>query len=399
MKSFIAILLFFMAVGCKNKSLTVATKEDRFYTCSMHPQIMQETPGKCPICGMELIVANKTAGQLDGVVFLSDQQVQLGNILVDTLNKNLLGNKMILSGTISADETKSLTINGRISGRIDKLYFKATGDFIRKGDPIYDLYSESLNNAKQEYLLALEKQKTLDNSIIDFKQVVASAKNKLLLWGLTEAQIDELGKSNSNSSVTTFYSPVNGYITSQVSHEGDYISEGTVLFRLSDLSSLWAEAQVYTSQITELDPHGSATIRIPDIAKELKGRIEFIIPEMNPESRISLVRVGVSNSEEILKPGMPVYVEINNHVIRTLSLPSGAVIRNSKGSTVWLQTGRNTYKSTMVQTGREDGDQIEIVSGLKSGDVVVTNGAYLLNSEYIFKHGSDPMAGHDMSKM
>jgi Cu(I)/Ag(I) efflux system membrane fusion protein len=397
MKYFLFIFLLISATACKNKVRPVAEKNDSFYTCSMHPQVMQETPGKCPICGMKLIAVKKGPAQEDGIISLSDQQVQLGNISADTIGKNLLGDKTVLTATLAVDETKSTTINGRIAGRIDKLYFKSPGDFIQKGDRLYDLYSEALNNAKQEYLLALEKQTVLDNSIIDFKQVVESSRNKLLLWGMTETQIRELGTNKTNSPVTTFYSPADGYVSELQSHEGDYISEGTTIFRLSNLSNLWAEAQVYASQLSQIDHHATALVRIPDLSKEIKGQIDFVSPEINPATRINLIRVSVPNSNGQLKPGMPAYVELRNRQNNALTLPAGSVIRTGRGSIVWLMIGHNTYKSVMVETGLEDDDRVEIKSGLKTGDIVVTQGAYLLNSEYIFKHGADPMAGMDMN--
>jgi Cu(I)/Ag(I) efflux system membrane fusion protein len=323
--------------------------------------------------------------------------VQLGNISADTIGNNLLGDKTVLTATLAVDETKSITINGRIAGRIDKLYFKSPGDFIHKGDRLYDVYSEALNNAKQEYLLALEKQKVLDNSIIDFKQVVESSRNKLLLWGMSETQIRELGTNKTNTPLTTFYSPADGYISELQSHEGDYISEGTTIFRLSNLSNLWAEAQVYSSQLSQIDHHATALVRIPDLSKEIKGQIDFVSPEINPATRINLIRVSIQNSNGQLKPGMPAYVELRNRQNNALTLPAGSVIRTGKGSIVWLMIGHNIYKSVMVETGLEDGDMVEIKSGLKTGDIVVTQGAYLLNSEYIFKHGADPMAGMDIN--
>jgi Cu(I)/Ag(I) efflux system membrane fusion protein len=142
-----------------------------------------------------------------------------------------------LTATLNIDETKSTTVSARISGRIERLYFKNQGDYIPKGARLYDLYSEELNNAKQEYILALEKQTTLDNAIIDFKQLVQSAKNKLLLWGMSEAQINELAKTKKTSTLTSFYSPAGGYITTLESHEGDYVTEGRTIVRLANLES------------------------------------------------------------------------------------------------------------------------------------------------------------------
>lgn len=391
MKYWMVISVLMLLAACKVKSRKLVTDSDTYYTCSMHPQVMQETPGKCPICGMELIPVKKRQGSSEDALMLSDQQIQLGNIQVDTIGKSAIGDKTVLTATLDVDETKSASVNARIAGRIEKLYFKSTGDYIHKGDRLYDLYSEELNNAKQEYLLALEKQRVLDNSIIDFKQLVESARNKLLLWGMSAAQVNELARTGKASPVTSFYSPAEGSVSALESHEGDYVAEGTTILRLANLSSLWVEAQVYTSQLSQIDRHGAATVQLPDLGgKEVNGRITFVNPEINPDTRINLVRVAIPNPGGQLKPGMPVYVILKNRQAHALTLPADAVIRNEKYSLVWLQVGHNAYKSNMVETGLENGDRVEIRSGLKEGDVVVTRGAYLLNSEYIFKRGADP---------
>jgi Cu(I)/Ag(I) efflux system membrane fusion protein len=399
MKFIIAISFLFFTVACKNNKIQVVQIEDLYYTCSMHPQIMQNGPGKCPICGMELISVRKAEGQTAETIILSDQQVQLGNIRVDTIGKSIIGDKTVLTATLNMDESKTVSVNARIAGRIEKLYFKSAGDYLHKGDHLYDLYSEELNNAKQEYLLALEKQKLLDNSIIDFKQLVENSRNKLLLWGMSENQIADLAKTKNNKSVTGFYSPAEGNIVMLESHEGDYVSEGTTILRLANLSTLWAEAQVYASQLSQIDRRGEAIVQLHDLSKEIKGRIDFVNPEINSATRVNLIRVSIPNPGGLLKPGMPAYVVLKNRQINSLTLPSDAIIRNEKGSLVWLLVGHNTFKYVMVNTGLEDGERVEISSGLNPGDIVVTHGAYLLNSEYIIKHGSEPMTGHNMKNM
>ena len=391
----IACCLLLIIASCKENKKVALQDPDIFYTCSMHPQVMQNRPGNCPICGMALIKVEKKEGANADAIMLSDQQVQLGNVRVDTVGKAMIGDETILTATLNIDETKTTTVSARVSGRIDKLYFKNKGDYISKGQRLFDLYSEELNNAKQEYLLALEKQATLDNSIIDFKQLVKSSGNKLLLWGMSEAQIDELKKTKKTSSLTSFYSPASGYIAVLESHEGDYVPEGGTIMRLADLSTLWAEAQVYATQLSAIDRNGSATVQLPDLGKEVTGRIQFVNPEINPDTRINLVRVSIANPGNQLKPGMSAYVVLKNRQRNSLTLPVDAVIRNEKYNIVWVQIDKNTFKSVMVETGLESDDQIEIRSGLKEGDVVVTSGAYLINSEYIFKKGTDPMAGHN----
>lgn len=390
-----------MLWACKGKPKEAAApKSDVYYTCSMHPQVMQDAPGKCPICGMVLIPVGKSKGAAEENIVLSDLQVQLGNIQADTVAGGSMGNKVTLTATLNVDETRSTSVNVRIAGRIEKLYFKNTGDHVHKGDRLYDLYSEELNNAKQEYLLALERQKTLDNGVIDFKQLIEAARNKLLLWGMSEGQIEELARVKKTSPVTSFYSPAAGVVISLEGHEGDYLAQGATILRLSDLSTMWVEAQVYTSQLSALDRGAVAFVHLPDLpGKEWTGRIEFVNPEINPDTRINLVRIRLPNTGGLLKPGMPAYVTLVSRASHSLTLPQEAVIRGGGGNVVWVQVGHNMYRSVMVETGMEDGDRVEIRSGLKAGDVVVTSGAYLLNSEYVFRHGADPMAGMDMKKM
>ena len=398
MKKYIIIIIsaLFVFASCKNKKATLVNK-DEYYTCSMHPQIMQDKPGTCPICHMELIVVKRTNTAADEIM-LNDEQIRLGNIQTDTIRNGIIGDKVILTATLNTDESRVNSINARIMGRIDRLYFKNMGDFVSKGAHLYDLYSEELNNAKQEYIAALEKQQTLDNSIIDFNRLLQSAKQKLLLWGMSEAQVNELAKTKKASPLTSFYSNESGFITELPVMEGQYVSEGSTVVKLANLSSLWAEAQVYTSQLSAIDLKGTATVQFPDIpGKEWKGSIEFANPEIVSDSRLNLVRVSIPNPNGLLKPGMPAYVSIKSKELNTLTLPSDAVLRDGKMNVVWVQSGKNSYKMKMVQTGLESGDRLEIKSGLQNGDVVVTRGAYLLNSEFVFKKGADAMGGMDMS--
>jgi Cu(I)/Ag(I) efflux system membrane fusion protein len=386
-------MLFIAA--CKNKKTTTTADTDVYYTCSMHPQIMQEKPGTCPICHMDLIAVNKSS-QSNDEIMLSDEQIQLGNIQTDTLGHAVLGDKVVLTATLNFDEMKVNTVSARIAGRIDRLYFKNTGDYIKKGDHLLDLYSEELNTAKQEYVAALERQQTLDNSIIDFKQLLQSARNKLLLWGVSEAQIAELAKTKKVTPLTTVYSSVNGYITELTIQEGQYIMEGGTIVKVADMSTLWAEAQVYASQLASVDYKGMATVQLPDMpGKEITGKVSFANPEISADTRISLIRISIPNTGNQLKPGMPAYVLLKSTPTKSMTLPIDAVLRDGRMATVWLRTGKNTFKNRMVETGLESGDRIEIKSGVQNGDVVVISGAYLLNSEYIFKKGADPMAEHN----
>ena len=400
----IYMLLFLLTISstsCNTKKpeqhVHSSEVEHVYYSCSMHTQVMQSKPGKCPICGMQLIEVKKTMNANSDDILLNDDQIRLGNIKVDSVSSTSIGDKIYLTATLNFNQYKTTSVSSRVTGRIEKLYFKNVGDHVNKGDKLFDIYSEDLNNAKQEYILALQQQSQVNNSIIDYNQLLQSAKNKLLLWGLSEAQIKDLAATQEATPLTSFYSPVSGYITTQDVKEGDYAMEGGTIVRLADLSTLWAEAQVYTSQLAQLDKRGTAIVQIPDVPdKEFTGKIEYANPEISPDTRIDLIRVTIPNKDMKLKPGMPAYVIISSTKHNSVTLPIDAVLRDGKGAVVWVRTNHNTFVNRMVQTGLETGDRIEIISGLKPGDMVVTSGAYLLNSEYKFKKGSNPMAGMKM---
>jgi len=381
--SFLIVFLLVAVLGCKNKTASVTAASDTYYTCSMDPQVKEHKPGKCPICKMDLTPVKKKNGNSHDEIELSEQQVQLGNIHADTIQNGTIGDKLVLTATLNFDQMKASSVSARVMGRVEKLYYKNVGDFVKKGAPLYELYSEELNNAKQEYLLALERKKVFVNeTMMNFDQLLQSARNKLLLWGMSDKQVQELAQQKKASTTTTFYSPVSGTITSLETREGDYVMEGGV------------------SQMADINRNSIATVQFPDFdGLEIRGTIGFVNPEINPDTRINLIRVAIPNSGNQLKPGMSAYVLLKSAPRKTLTLPIDAVIRDGNGATVWVRTGKKTFKTLMVETGLETDDRIEIRSGLRSGDVVVVSGAYLLQSEYIFQKGANPMAGHDMSKM
>ena len=394
----IAAILF---ISCKEKKQAVTViNKDVYYTCSMHPQVMEDHPGNCPICGMKLIAVPKSSTNASTQVRLSTEQIKLGNIQIDTIRNGSIGDKITFTGTLNFNQDKLSSVSARVEGRIERLYFKNIGDYIHKGDKLYDLYSEQLNNAKQEYINALQQESSIGNSIINYHALVESAKNKLLLWGMTNEQINHLAESKPTSTLTSFYSTEEGYITTLNVKEGDYVTDGGTVIQLANLSTLWAEAQVYTTQMSSLNKSENVSVQIPDLNNlTIKGKIDFVNPEINPDTRISIVRVTIPNINNQLHPGMPVYIIASNSAHNSITLPVDAVLTDSKGSTVWVQTKPGIYEVRMIQTGINDGNAVEITSGLHTGDVVVTVGAYLINSEYIFEHGANPMAGMDMSNM
>lgn len=394
MKNLITIIIALLFLMACNNHKDENVSIDYYYTCSMHPQIVENHPGICPICHMDLIKVKRTQSAPDEIS-LNEEQIRLGNINVDTISFSTMGNRDILTATLSADESRTQTIAARTNGRLDRWYYKTTGAFVKKGEPVYALYSEELNNTKQELIALVQKRKVLDNSILNFDNLIEATKQKLFLLGVSNSQIETLIQTGTSSDLTYFYSPVEGYIIELPVTEGDYIAEGTVLMRISDFSHLWAEVQVYASQLPQLSANDRVDLEFPDLpGKRISGKISFTNPELMEGSRIALARIEIVNTDKKLRPGMAAYVIARTQSTTQLTLPMDAVIRDGSSNRVWLQTASGTFKWREVKTGAESNHRIAIVSGLDEGEKVVTTGAYLLNSEYLLKKGNMEMHHH-----
>jgi len=389
-------LLLFAVASCK-EAAPEAVPENVYYTCSMDPQVMEKKPGTCPICKMDLVRVEVDPNQKAGELKLSEQQVQLANIQTDTVRLRPLGEEVTLSATLKENQNGINTVTARVPGRVERLFVRNVGEPVRAGQAVFELYSEQLSAAQQDYLLALQSKKRYTDTDPNFARIADAARNKLLLWGMTEAQIAEVEKSGQVKNTLTFYSKYAGIATEVSVAEGDYVAEGSPLLRLADLRNLWAEAQLYVSDMPFLSQTSEALLEIPSFPeRKLRGLVSFVNPSLEASSKIVMVRVEIPNPSGDYQPGMQAWMTLKGKVRSAIAVPTNALIQGKDGATVWLKNAGGAFESRMVTMGKTNRDFTEIKAGLEAGEVVVVSGAYLLHSELVFKKGANPMQGHDM---
>ncbi|HEX5171887.1 MAG TPA: efflux RND transporter periplasmic adaptor subunit [Cyclobacteriaceae bacterium] len=371
-----------------------AKAEEVKYTCSMHPQVIQDQPGVCPICGMTLVKVN-TSNDSANSLMLNDSQMKLANITTRKVSVRPLGQTLIVNARLVEDEDLAEVISSRADGRIEKLFVKETGRMVQAGEPLYELYSETLLSLQREYLLAKEQYESFGKDESHYKSFLRAAEQKLLLYGLSKKQVDALAQSKSIQSRVTLLSPSSGIISRISVTEGQYVNEGTLLYRIEDIRRLWLEAELYPNEVDLVKFGDKLNARVNGFESlPVEGKVIFMSPEYRGNSQVSVIRAEIENPGLKFKPGMEAQVFFTHSIRDAIAVPTDAVIREGRGSHVYVETGLNTFQPRMVKTGLEDFEQIEITDGLKEGDRIAVTGAYLLYSEIILKKGSDPMAGH-----
>ena len=332
------------------------------------------------------------------MITITKRDEQYANIRTDTVKVKTMAEYTTLLGTTSFDERKITVVTSRIRGRLDKLFVRSPQQWVATGQPLYAIYSEELLSYENELLNALQQQSQFSNMKQVVDQLVEGARKKLLLWGLTSEQISTLEKSREPSPLVTFYSPVAGTLIELSASEGQYIEIGAPLFRLVDLSQLWIEAQIYTSELRWLYEKPSITVEFDAYQGESFNAVPvFDNPALEADQKISLVRFLVTSRSLQLRPGMMAYVNIKRNEKRTVVIPKSSILVGNM-TTAWIKTGDGMYENRMIELGIQNKKEVEVISGVKEGELIVTSGAYLLNSALILKKGAG-MPGMEGMKM
>ncbi len=359
----------------------------------MHPQIAAEKPGTCPICAMDLVPIKHNGNGSE--IMLSDGQIKLANITTTLVKYEEIGDKTILTGSLAINEEQTELVSSRVAGRIEKLAIKEIGQRVAQGQMLYEIYSEQLLTLEQEYLLAQRQVQELGQRENRYRSFLEAAEKKLVLFGLSKPQIAELSKTARTDSRISFLAPASGIVVRVDASEGQYVSEGSPLYRIERLDKIWVEAELYPQEIAFIKKGDIVDVVVPGLENtRVKGKVIFLSPEYRAGSQIITVRVEIGNPSNKFLPGMQANVILSHSSKRVIAVPIDAVIRNEQGSLVWVLTPEGAYASRMVETGIENSDKVEIIAGLQEKENVVITGGYLLYGELILKKGGDPMSGH-----
>ena len=386
------------------------------YTCSMHPFIIKDKPGTCPICGMELIKkidtpASGTTQTLEqkqqaaalGAVSISPTQRVMANVATVAAERSTMNKEINAVGVVQYDQSRQAKVTAWISGRIDKLNVDTVGAFVSKNKPVAEVYSPDLLATQQEYLLAVKSREQLKkSSIASISQggegLVASAKQRLMLFGVKESQIAALEQAGKPNIRLPIFTPLSGVVIDKLVQQGQYVNTGDVLFNIVDLSRVWVDIEVYENEFAAIHIGQHVAILSQSFpGKSFPGKIAFIYPFLDPKTRTVKARVEMPNPGMRLKPDMFVNAIIKVPLGSAIVVPVTAVMDTGKRQVVWVESSPGVFEPRNVQVGQRTDDKIQIMSGINQGDKVAVSGAYLIDSESQLKGGGqDSMPGMKM---
>lgn len=362
-----------------------------YYTCSMHPSVRAQQPGTCPICSMDLVPVTR-------------EEVETGVIRVDAERRQAIGVRTapvrILPvtttiravGIVAYDETRLSEVSLKYEGWIGRLFVDETGQAVRRGEPLFTLYSPDLLTAQQELLIATRAQgaarETEAPDRADY--LLKAARRRLSLWDLSEGQIDEIVRTGEPLQYVPILSPTSGYVVEKNVVEGASVKPGQTLYRIAGLDSVWIEAEVYESELPLVRVGQPAEVTFSYLpGQRLEGRVDYVYPYLEGSTRTGTVRVALANPDLALKPDMYANVVLRSDRGERLVVPEEAVIYAGPRRLVFLDLGEGRLQPREIEVGIASPDGYEVLSGLEPGDVVVTSGNFLIAAESRLKSATE----------
>jgi Cu(I)/Ag(I) efflux system membrane fusion protein len=376
--------------GSNNESAGLQTagenahEEQTIWTCSMHPQIRMDKPGKCPICGMDLIPLQEASGSDLAIspdeIQMTETAMKIADIQTMIARKTYPDKEVYLLGKVKPDERNIAELTARFGGRIEKLYVNFTGQNVSKGEKLATIYSPSLVTAQKELLEAMEYKQ----SNPDFYK---AARNKLRLWDLSDEQIDNIEIKGEARSYFDVLSPIAGTVTRRNVALGDYIKEGSALFQVIDLTGVWVMFEAYENDLPWIKPGDKVNFTIQSLpGRYFSGDVSFIDPLIDPKTRIARVRVEVQNKRLLLKPEMFANGVLTSTVAgnkKNLLIPKTAVLWTGKRAVVYVKVPEReqpSFKYREIILGPVAGDFYVVNRGLKEGEEIAVNGVFKIDA-------------------
>ncbi len=365
------------------KPATVQKSESakQIWTCSMHPQIRMDHPGKCPICGMDLIPLKESSeSQSPAVITLSEEAMQTANVQTSPVTKGTASKEIRLYGRVESDERAVSVLPAHIQGRIDKLLVNFTGDRVVKGQTIAVIYSPALVQAQQELIEA----KKLNGSV---PGALEAAREKLRQWKLSPAQINALENGGRPATEFEVKATSSGVVTKKLVNQGDYVAQGAALYEVTDLSRLWVLFDVYETDLPWIKADSHLSYELQSMpGKEFSGRVSFVAPTVDSRSRTVKIRVEAPNRNSLFKPGMLASGVLKAQLKGNAGdfiVPRSAILWTGRRSVVYVKLQNAavpSFEMREVTLGTDLGETIVVTKGLQEGEQVVTNGVFSVDA-------------------
>jgi membrane fusion protein, copper/silver efflux system len=393
-KILILVLLFGAApiltfTGCSDDKETAA---GRVYYCPMHPEVQSDKPGVCPICHMDLVLKGQDdddmAEHMDDQLSLNSRKLALAGVSTTVIRSEQLSKDITAYSYLDFAEQNRKIITAKFNGRIEKLYVDRTGEYIKKGQPLFDIYSPDLIQAQSDYLIASSSFRNIAGNGNE-SSIINAARQKLLLMGVTEKQIEGLEQSGNVKTTITYYSPSNGTVIEKKVQEGMYVNEGSIIYDVADLSELWSISEILSDDLGLIKEGSTIKMRLQAYpGREFTGRVDLIYPVVNAETRTVKIRSVFPNRENLLKPNMYGETIFSVSTGKGLIIPSEAIIFTGRRNIVWIQTEPGKFQMREIKTGYRMGNNYQVISGLEEGEIIASEGTYLIDSESQLRSGT-----------